>query len=334
MSIFHIIMIYKFLFVIQLLSSSFKDSNLDRFIEYTKYYNKNYNNTEFMYRYGIFTRNLEKINRFNINRNNTYNLGINNFTDVTNDEFRRLYLSRKHYYSLGNANNKHDLNKPFFYKQLNIPSSIDWRAKGLVTDVKDQGGCGSCWAFSAVGVIEGQHANNTGKLVSLSEQNLVDCSGDYDNEGCNGGWPEAAMRYVVKNGIDTESKYPYKGIDENCDFNKSYIGAHISKTINITNGSMVDLYKSIGTIGPISIAIDASNNFQFYDSGIYTDYNCSKTELDHAVLAVGYGFLNNTKYIIVKNSWGKDWGMDGYIYMNTNIDNMCGMATDASYALV
>ena len=272
---------------------------------------------------------MDYINARN-SENLSYTLAMNKYGDLTFDEFNILY---KGYNGLQNRSNSTYPEHHMTFNTLNY-STIDWRAEGLVTDVKDQGGCGSCWAFSAVGVIEGQHANNTGKLVSLSEQNLVDCSGDYDNEGCNGGWPEAAMRYVVKNGIDTELKYPYKGIDENCNFNKSYIGAHISKTINITNGSMVDLYKSIGTIGPISIAIDASNNFQFYDSGIYTDYNCSKTVLDHAVLAVGYGFLNNTKYIIVKNSWGKDWGMDGYIYMNTNIDNMCGMATDASYALV
>ena len=327
-------MTYKLLFILQLLSSSYGDSELDRYREYTKYYNKNYNSTEFIYRFGIFSSNLEKISIFNQNRNNTYNLGINNFTDITSNEFNRLYLSEKHYFNLGSRSNKYNLHNPNFYKNERIPVSIDWRAKGFVTDVKNQGGCGSCWAFSAVGAIEGQHANNTGKLVSLSEQNLVDCSGDYGNEGCSGGWPEAAMRYVVNNGIDTEDSYPYKGFDNVCNFNKTYIGAEISKTVNVTNGSMTDLYKAIGTIGPISIAIDAGDNFQFYDSGIYTDYNCSKTVLDHAVLAVGYSFLNNTRYIIVKNSWGKDWGMDGYIYMNTNIDNMCGMATDASYPLV
>ena len=134
--------------------------------------------------------------------------------------------------------------------------------------------------------------------------------------------------------VDTEDSYPYTAQDGTCSFNRSNIGSHLTRTVNITNGSMTELYHSIATVGPISIAIDAEYNFQLYSSGIYTDHSCSKDQLDHAVLAVGYDSIEGNKYIIVKNSWGSSWGMDGYIYMNSDIDNMCGMATSASYPLI
>ena len=199
----------------------------------------------------------------------------------------------------------------------------------MVTNVKNQGACGSCWAFSAVGTMEGQHARTTGKLVSLSEQNLVDCS--TENYGCNGGWPNKAMEYVQQNGIDTEDSYPYNGTDQLCQFNNKTVGAHVKSVIDIPSGNMSALYDAIGLVGPISVAIDAENDFQFYKSGIYSSTKCSNSSLDHAVLAVGYGEYKDTPFIIIKNSWGADWGMDGYIYFSTKINNMCGIATDASY---
>ena len=162
----------------------------------------------------------------NCKYNKTYQLGINNFTDVSKEEFKSIYLkglqsknipSQKEYHKFDNSH---------------IPHSIDWRADGLVTNIKDQGQCGSCWAFSAVGTMEGQHAKKNNKLVSLSEQNLVDCSNNFGNEGCMGGWPSSAMDYVIKNkGIDTEDSYSYEGIDESCKYNKTYKGATISNVV-------------------------------------------------------------------------------------------------------
>ena len=305
--------------------------NLEEFIQFIDTYDKNYNESMFWSRYWSFSENLERIEHFN-NQNYSYTLGINQFADLSPSEFRSIYLSSS--FSVDNIAYNLSYTSNDLFKTLNIPTSIDWRAKSFVTPVKDQKQCGSCWAFSAIGAIEGQHSNHTGNLTSLSEQNLVDCSGEYGNYGCDGGWPEAAMRYVVANGVDTETSYPYTAQDGTCNFNKSNIGSHLTRTVNITNGSMTELYHSIATVGPISIAIDAEYNFQLYSSGIYTDHSCSKDQLDHAVLAVGYDSIEGNKYIIVKNSWGSSWGMDGYIYMNSDIDNMCGMATSASYPLI
>lgn len=205
---------------------------------------------------------------------------------------------------------------------------------GIVTNVKDQGQCGSCWAFSTTGTVEGQHALAYDNLVSLSEQNLVDCS--KINYGCGGGWPTIAMDYIRLNGVDTESSYSSIANDEPCKFNKTNVGSYLNNVVMIPGGNMKSLYNAIGLVGPISIAIDAEDDFQFYKSGIYSSLLCNndRYSLNHAVLAVGYSNFNNTNFIIVKNSWGSDWGMDCYIYMSTEIDNMCGMATNASYPVI
>ena len=294
------------------------------FSDYTKTYNKNYSNYEYNYRLQIFSDNYNYI----LTRNNeiNYTLGINNFTDISREEFRSIYLS-------GLLEKPYSYNYSFHNNSNNsIPSSMDWRAGGLVTNVKDQGQCGSCWAFSTTGTLEGQHAKTSGSLVSLSEQNLVDCSSQ--NEGCDGGWPTLAMEYIKKNGIDSESSYQYDGNDESCAYNRSNVASYLNDIVLIPSGNMSSLYNAIGLVGPISIAIDAEDDFQFYKAGIYSSSLCSSDNLDHAVLAVGYSTFKNTSFIIVKNSWGSDWGMDGYIYMSTEIPNMCGMVTNASYPLL
>jgi len=313
------------LFLTGLIATVTGDSSIhELFDNYVNDYNKNYDTNEYNYRFSIFKENYNYIeNRNNLSR--PYTLGLNNFTDISKDEFKHLYLSQVNINYKKQHHYPNNLHKP-------IPKSIDWRAAGVVTDVKNQGQCGSCWAFSAIGTIEGQHAKQTGNLVSLSEQNLVDCS--TVNYGCGGGWPDKAMQYVVKNGIDTEASYPYEAVDDTCEYNVSDVGANITGVVDIPSKNMSDLYHAIGLIGPISIAIDVEDDFQFYHSGIYESTECNDESLDHAVLAVGYSSFNSTPFIIVKNSWGTDWGMDGYIYMSTHIYNMCGMATAASYPLV
>ena len=307
----------------------------DEFINFIDTYNKHYStSTEFWYRYSMFSQNMDKIYSHNLNGTNTYQLGINKFADMSHKEFNQIFLSKKYSDFRQSRIEMGDFNEVC---NDELPESVDWRASNLVTNIKDQKQCGSCWAFSAVGAMEGQHAKATGNLVSLSEQDLVDCvnSTKYNCYGCEGGYPYNAMQYVIDaKGIDGESGYPYKGLDGTCVYNSSQSLANISKVVNVTQGSMESLYNAIGTIGPISIAIDAEDKFQFYKSGIFTDTECSKDMLDHAVLAVGYGKMDNNSYIIVKNSWGTDWGMDGYIYMSTDIPNMCGMAQMASYPLV
>ena len=328
MSIFHLIMI-GFLSVVGLNNVNAVDPGIMGYTQYVNTYGKRYNADEFTEHYGYYRDNVEYINVRNANKSLTYELGVNAFTDISRSEFSSVYLSNS--YSPHNMPLVRQTRYP-----NDVPSTIDWRASGWVTDVKDQQQCGSCWAFSAVGAIEGQHANVTGKLVSLSEQNLVDCSYGYGCEGCGGGWPEAAMRYVEKNGgLDTEVSYPYTADDGSCAYNKSESGGYVTKTHNVTSGDMNALYSAIARIGPISVAIDAESDFQFYSAGIFSSTECSSEMLDHAVLAVGYGISpGKQKYIIVKNSWGSDWGMNGYIYMSAEIPNMCGIASCASYPTV
>jgi len=300
-------------------------SNFDNYLEH---YNKHYNSSDYWYRYNIYEKNMDYILERNANLS-SYKLGENNFTDMSTIEFNSIYLNHKIEINQSIISN-------YNYTNKSIPLNIDWRANGIVTNVKDQGQCGSCWAFSAVGTLEGAWAKNTSQLVSLSEQNLVDCAGNYSCDGCGGGWPDKALHYIIDNkGIDTEQSYPYQATDQECLYNVSSTGANASGVVLLPTGNMTTLYDALANIGPISVALDAEGDFQMYSSGIFNSSECSNTLLDHAVLAVGYGISpKNQTYLIIKNSWGASWGMDGYIYFSTETDNMCGIAQHCSYPLI
>jgi len=288
-------------------------------------------------RYSIFLNNLRAIEEHNElyeNGQKSFSMAMNQFGDLTNEEFRAQMNGLKKPKMV-------EENKKYFTPSNDdpLPEEVDWRTKGYVTDVKDQKRCGSCWAFSATGSLEGQHFKQTGKLNSLSEQNLVDCSKKFGNEGCNGGWMDSAFKYIAaNNGIDTETGYPYEAKDGKCRYEESKIGANDTGFIDIKNGSESDLQNAIATVGPISVAIDASKmSFQFYKTGIYDESRCKNGEddLDHGVLAVGYGKdEKGQKYYIVKNSWGVSYGNKGYILMSRDKKNQCGIATAASYPTV
>lgn len=216
---------------------------------------------------------------------------------------------------------------------VTLPDHVNWRIEGYVTPVRDQGSCGACWAFATIGSLEGQLFKKTGKLKSLSVQNLVDCSSE--NEGCNGGHMIRAFQYILyNNGVNTEATYPYTAKNEVCKFNPADIGATITSMIPILSKNDTDLQHALATVGPISVAIDASTwMFQLYSSGVYQDTQCGQEthKLNHAVLVVGYGSENGYNYWLVKNSWGVSWGEQGYAKMSRDIKNICGISTDAVY---
>ncbi|KAJ8716398.1 hypothetical protein PYW07_003025 [Mythimna separata] len=216
------------------------------------------------------------------------------------------------------------------------PTQVDWRDKGAVTDVKDQGQCGSCWAFSSTGSLEGQHFRKTGRLVSLSEQNLVDCSKKYGNNGCHGGFMYGAFDYIKANGgIDTEQSYPYEAAEGQCRYHVINSGANDTGYATTPQGNEQKLMEAVASVGPVSVAIDASHDgFRFYSDGVYYNPNCT-TNVDHGVLVVGYGTeAKGGDYWLVKNSWGRGWGKNGYIKMARNKNNHCGIASWGTYPLV
>jgi len=261
-----------------------------------------------------------------------YTVAMNQFADLESGEFMRLYTGYRH------STGRQPAGEPFVpsLRVEDLPESVNWNEKGWLTEVKNQGQCGGCWAFSATGSLEGQHFNRTGKLVSLSEQNLIDCSTAEGNHGCEGGLPDQAFQYIIKNGgIDTEDSYRYQAHDEKCRFNAANIGANMTSFKDIASKSESDLQVAVATIGPISVGIDASHiSFKLYQEGVYHDYFCSQTKLDHGVLAAGYGDQYGKLYWWVKNSWGAHWGMDGFIMMSRNRNNNCGIATQASYPVI
>lgn len=214
-----------------------------------------------------------------------------------------------------------------------IPDSIDWRTYGVVTSVKNQGSCGSCWAFSSTGAMESVYAIKTGKLYNLSEQELIDC---IRFEGCNGGEMEDAFLYVESNMLCTDVEIPYEAVDDSCKQCKD--GIKIDDCIEVPSGNETALKMAVSR-GPVSVAIEADKMaFQLYNGGILDSTKCG-TDLDHGVLIVGYGEEDTIPYWIVKNSWGGDWGENGYVRIKRSIhnsltDGVCGIALQGSYPVI
>jgi len=312
------------------------DSDLDsEWQAYKSYHTKKYSSSEESLRRLIWEENLKRVALHNLEAamgKHTYTLAMNEFADLSGEEFAKIVLGSCVIPKRNSTGAATFLKSPF----ITLPTSVDWRDKNLVTPIKDQKQCGSCWAFSTTGSLEGQHSKKTGKLVSLSEQQLVDCSGKFGNFGCMGGLMDNAFRYIKANGgIDTEASYPYEARDGHCRFKPADIGATVAGYTDVPEGDEAALTQAIATVGPISVAIDASHfSFQLYHTGVYYEKRCSSTRLDHGVLAVGYGTEDGQDFYWVKNSWGVSWGQKGYIKMARNRHNNCGIATQASYPLV
>jgi len=299
-------------------------------------YNKAYTSVrEEAFRKGVFAHHLNVIQRHNHKYGlglKSYRLGVNEYADLMNSEFRQMMNGYK-------PSQKRPAPHVLTADESEaLPTSVNWADKGAVTEIKNQAQCGSCWAFSTTGSVEGQHYLATKKLVSLSEQNLVDCSGPEGNMGCEGGLMDQGFEYIIKNkGIDTEESYPYTAEDGTCHFKRADVGATISSYVDVDSQNENALQKAIANVGPISVAIDASQmSFQLYEDGVYDEPACSTTALDHGVLAVGYDndSASGKDYYLVKNSWGTTWGISGYIKMSRNNGNQCGIATQASYPVV
>jgi cathepsin H len=300
------------------------------FQAYLQRYNKIYSAEEESVRFAIYEENVRTINTIN-SENRGWTAGINMFTDMSWEEFRDSHLFDPQECSATVGN----------HKMSNIVTkeadpTKDWRDAGVVTPVKNQGNCGSCWTFSTTGALESAHAIKTGDLLSLSEQQLVDCADAFENDGCNGGLPSHAFNYIHYNGgIQGEDTYPYTAKDGRCVYDSTKVIATVQSEVNITEGKENELFDAVTNVGPVAIAFQVASDFSHYTSGVYISSICKSGAMDvnHAVLAVGYGTDDDTQYWTVKNSWGASWGEAGYFRILRN-KNMCGIATCASYPVV
>jgi len=288
---------------------------------------KQYDHEEFFSRFNTFRANLDWINHSNT-QNKTYTVVMNKFGDMSTEEFGRTMCGYKPTLRVS-ARFAGDVEA-----ESNDEPSLDWIAKGAVTPVKDQGQCGSCWAFSATGAIEGGVFVAGRGLTSVAEQQLVDCSGSTGNQGCNGGLMDYAFDYVIKNGgIGSEASYKYTARDGTC--KKVPSVSTIQSYTDVPASDEAALMDAV--LGrPVAIAIEADQScFQFYHAGVLNDPSCG-TNLDHGVLLVGFATDlpkpqgSGLQYWVVKNSWGTSWGAAGYIKFVRG-QNQCGLTLAASY---
>ncbi|KAI3913450.1 hypothetical protein MKW98_003929 [Papaver atlanticum] len=259
----------------------------------------------------------------------SYKLALNEFADMSWEEFRTQKLGAAQNCS-ATLKGSHKLTDEA------LPLTKDWRDTGIVSPVKNQGHCGSCWTFSTTGALEAAYTQAYGKAISLSEQQLVDCAGDFNNFGCHGGLPSQAFEYIKYNGgLETEEAYPYTAVGGSCKYSSQNDVVQVKDSVNITLGAEDELQHAVAFVRPVSIAFEVIKGFRLYKEGVFTSDHCGTTPMDvnHAVLAVGYGVENDTPYWLIKNSWGATWGDNGYFKMEMG-KNMCGIATCASYPVV
>jgi C1A family cysteine protease len=301
------------------------------FAEWVYANQRSYTTTEeLVYRRNIYQQNVERIEVHNAQPNKTWTMAVNKFADLTAEEFGARFTG-----GLRKMPSRQSTNHTASLRGTALPTSVDWSTKGAVTPVKNQQQCGSCWAFSTTGSTEGAWFLANHPLVSLSEQQLVDCSSSQGNQGCNGGLMDNAFQYIISNkGICSEASYPYTASDGTC--KKCTPVATISSFKDVPTNSETALLTAIAQ-QPVSVAVEADqSSFQFYSGGVMTE--ACGTQLDHGVLAVGYGTQGGEDYYKVKNSWGADWGAQGYILLGRGAKfgaaGQCGIQMQPSYPVV
>jgi len=328
---------------LSLASSESDFSTGDAFQRFKTHFNKTYFSIhEEEIALSNFVHNLEVSEQRNNEISDYATYGITKFVDMSEADFKKTYLNRK-------PTDPVERNLPLWdgkctacetFPDMNTTmDSVDWVAKGAVSKVKDQGSCGSCWAFGTTGDVEGTTFLATGKLVSLSEQQLVSCD-KKENDGCNGGLQEDAFKYVEKTGLTTEANYKYTSIDGkrgSCKDSKIKGSlTTVSNWFQVSSSAKDEakIKQTVAQTGPVTIGINADHGFQTYKKGILNPKKCpgKASDLDHAVLIVGYGTENGVDYWKIKNSWGTDWGENGYFRVGYGV-NKCGVAADAVHSV-
>ena len=272
------------------------------------FYGKAYSQAEEVARVAIFEENYKKVIQFNA-ANEDLKFAMNKFADLTSTEFKSIFAS-----GYQQKSNKQAYESADFVEVGALPASVDWRTKGAVSKVKNQGQCGSCWTFATTGVLESFYQINHGKLLSFSEQQIVDC--DKNDDGCSGGDPVEALTYTADNGLELELTYPYTGEEGTCKYKKA-LALTTNGGSKLVTAKDTDAMKTALVGSPVSVVIEADEDiFQLYSSGVIKT-GCGDN-LDHAVLAVGYTTVSGEEAFIVKNSWGSSWGQEGYVYLSTD----------------
>lgn len=298
----------------------------EAFASWARKYGKSYGSpNEYKHRLNIFWKNVQEVEQ--LRTKVSHEVMVGKFADLTKEEFLIKYTGLKFI-----AAPRNEKMTPRNYEN---PTSVDWRTKNIVNPVKDQGACGSCWAFSAIQSIEAAWAQAGNTLASFSEQQLVDCSGAEGNEGCNGGWMDWAFKYFQSAGTELESDYPYKAVDQQCSADKSKYVAKVTTITDVTANDGQAL-EDASAAQVISIAVDA-NAFFSYSSGVLAWDNCG-TGLNHGVGIVGYGndSASGKDYWIVRNSWGTSWAsLGGYVWIEKDVSRTgagaCGCRMKASF---
>ena len=320
------------LFCVSILVASGAALNYEmEFLDFIQKYNKVYaDDAELLARFDIFKSNLDMIESHN-KKGLSWTLGVNKFADLTREEFSAGRLGYVESLESNYVESAADLSGLY-----SLPSEVDWNAKGAVTPVVNQHQCGSSWAFSALGAVEGAHAIAKGELVAVSVQELLDCDTTGDDRGCNGGFMTSAYMYILENGgITAESDYPYTGDRAQPCLASKYAKAATISSFVVVKPNEDELLAAVAH-QPVGTAVKAdTRDFQFYTGGVFTA-ECG-TQSDHGIMVSGYGTDNGIDYWTLKNTWGSDWGESGFIRIERNRNNgrgLCGVALSASYPVV